>query len=222
LSETSLHTALKQWYSQPGDLLETSVDGSIIDIVRGDLLIEIQTRSFTALRHKLERLLVTHPVRLVYPVAAMKWIIRQDAATGKRISRRKSPRRGRAEDLFRELVYLAELASHPGLTVEVLLVHEEELRINDGAGSWRRKGWSIFDRRLIKVTGSFVFTRPEEYLTLLPTDMPRPFTAKELGQCLGMPAWLAYKMVYCLRKMGLIKPTGRRNRATLYAEINHP
>jgi len=33
---------------QAGDLTEASVDGFTVDIVRGDLLIEIQTRSLSA------------------------------------------------------------------------------------------------------------------------------------------------------------------------------
>ena len=32
LGEKSLHAALKQWYKQPGDILEEMVDGFFIDI----------------------------------------------------------------------------------------------------------------------------------------------------------------------------------------------
>ena len=42
LHEKSLHAALKAWCLQPGDHTEVPVDGYIIDIVRGDLLIEVQ------------------------------------------------------------------------------------------------------------------------------------------------------------------------------------
>ena len=54
LNEKPLHASLKAWYAQPGDRFEVAVAGSVIDIVRGELLIEIQTRSFSALRRKLE------------------------------------------------------------------------------------------------------------------------------------------------------------------------
>ncbi len=47
LNEKSLHAALKAWCLQPGDQTEVPVDGYIIDIVRGDLLIEVQTRNFS-------------------------------------------------------------------------------------------------------------------------------------------------------------------------------
>ena len=48
LNEKPLHAALKEWYARPDDRFETSVDGFVIDILRGDLLIEVQTRNFTA------------------------------------------------------------------------------------------------------------------------------------------------------------------------------
>ena len=74
-NEKSLHAALKQVYALPGDQLEVNVDGYIIDLVRGDLLIEIQTGSFSPLKNKLARLVDTHPLRLVYPVPLEKWIL---------------------------------------------------------------------------------------------------------------------------------------------------
>ncbi|MCL5952680.1 MAG: hypothetical protein M1132_13345 [Chloroflexi bacterium] len=74
-NEKSLHAAIKQWYALPGDLLEQPVDGYIVDMVRGPLLIEIQTRNLSALRRKLHALVLHHPVRLVYPIARDKWIV---------------------------------------------------------------------------------------------------------------------------------------------------
>ena len=70
LNEKPLHASLKAWYAQPGDRFEVQVDGSVIDIVRDELLVEIQTRSFSALKRKLEKLVISHPVRLVFPIAA--------------------------------------------------------------------------------------------------------------------------------------------------------
>ena len=108
MGETSLHDEVKRWYAQPGDRLEEWVDGYLIDIVRDDQLIEIQTGNFSAIKAKLENLVRRHPVRLVHPIAQTKWIVRLDARGG-RVSRRRSPRRGRVEDLFLELVYIPHL-----------------------------------------------------------------------------------------------------------------
>src|SRR5512138_1933319 len=94
-NEKSLHASLKQWYAGPGDQLEVRVDGYIIDLVRGDLLVEIQTSSVSKLKRKLARLAENHAVRLVFPVALEKWIVRQPTAEGENPQRRKSPKRGR-------------------------------------------------------------------------------------------------------------------------------
>ena len=50
LGEKSLHSALKDWYAEPGDRLEAEVDGFHIDIVRRKILIEIQTSNFSSQR----------------------------------------------------------------------------------------------------------------------------------------------------------------------------
>ncbi len=93
LKESSLHAGLKDWYAQPGDKLESPVDGYWIDLVRDRLLIEIQTGSFSAIKPKLTRLLKNYPVRLVYPLTREKWIVRV-TGDGKTMGRRKSPKRG--------------------------------------------------------------------------------------------------------------------------------
>ncbi len=48
LRETELHAALKDYYARAGDRLETEVDGYIVDVVRADELVEIQTHNFAA------------------------------------------------------------------------------------------------------------------------------------------------------------------------------
>src|SRR6476660_9293966 len=92
LNEKPLHASLKQWYARPGDQFEVPVDGFVIDIVRDDLLIEIQTRNFSSIKSKLNKLAHSHRVRLIYPIVQEKWIVR--SANGVAAIRRKSPKRG--------------------------------------------------------------------------------------------------------------------------------
>src|SRR5215207_8099873 len=94
LNEKPLHASLKQWYARPGDRIEVLVDGFVIDIVRDDLLIEIQTRNFASIKSKLTNLVRFHQVRLVYPIIQEKWIVRSATRNGKGPIRRKSPKKG--------------------------------------------------------------------------------------------------------------------------------
>lgn len=215
LGEKSLHAALKHWYAQPGDRIEVQVDDFVIDIVRGEMLIEIQTRHFSAIHRKLERLLPDHPMRLIHPIAREKWIVRE-RGDGRFLKRRKSPKRGRIEDAFRELVRIPDLLTHPHLTLEVLFTREEEIWRDDGKGSWRRKRWSIHDRRLLAVADNAIFAVPADYLSLLPSDLPRPFTNRDLATALDLRLTLGQKMTYTLRRAGLLKLVGKRGNALLF------
>jgi hypothetical protein len=111
-----------------------------------------------------------HPVRLVHPIAREKWIIRISANDEELLSRRKSPRHGRLEHLFRELVRIPRLAKHPNFSLEVLIIREEEVRRDDGKGSWRRNGQSIADRRLLSILDRHIFISNKDYLDLLPEE----------------------------------------------------
>ncbi|HEC23480.1 MAG TPA: hypothetical protein ENI95_11255 [Chloroflexi bacterium] len=206
---------MKEWYARPGDQLEAAVEGFVIDIVRGDLLIEIQTANFSALRRKLTALTEGHAVRLVHPIAREKWIVRLDAG-GRPVSRRRSPRRGRVEDLFNELVHLPTLITRPTFSLEILLIQAEQVLQDDGQGSWRRRGWSVVDHRLLNVVDQALFESPEDLLALLPPALPHPFTNRDLAEALGVRLRLAQKMTYCLRKMGTVEVVGRQGKAFLF------
>ncbi len=211
LSERSLHAALKEHLRQPGDELEVKLGRYVIDIVRDDLLIEVQTRHLYALRPKLRRLLDDgRRIHLVHPLPAERWIVRQDAA-GQPLSRRKSPKRATFCDIFSELVRVPDLAAHPNLTLEALLIREEQVWRDDGQGSWRRGRWSLTDRRLLGVAGSAVFARPGDYLALLP-PLPEPFSNADLAAAVGWNRHLAGKATYALRAMGLLVLAGKRGR----------
>jgi hypothetical protein len=215
MAESSLHAAIKSWVSQPGDSVETIVDGYIIDLRRGDDLIEIQTRSFSNLRPKLERLLPHYRVHLLHPIPVEKWITRVE--DGRVIQRRKSPKHGRSEHMFKELVYIPHLLFHPNFSLQILLTREEEFWMNDGNGSWRRKGWSIADRKLISVEGTRSFNDYYDYLGLLPGSLPIPFTTTDLAGQAKLPINLAQKMTYTLRKSGVLIVDGKHNRSYHYA-----
>lgn len=214
LGESSLHAALKAWYGRSQDQLEVPVDGYVIDIVRDDLLIEIQTRHLYAMKAKLSHLLQNHRVHLVYPIPREKWIVRI-SADGELVSRRKSPRRGQVVDVFAELVRAPRFITQPNLTLEVVLTQQEEVWRDDGQGSWRRKGWSIADQRLLDVVEQSIFHTPQDLAKLLP-ELERPFTNRQLADALGIRISLAQKMTYTLRQTGSLTTSGRQGRALLF------
>ena len=214
-NEKSLHAALKQWYARPGDQLEVKLDGFIVDIVRGERLIEIQTRNLAAIRRKLHTLLEHHPVRLVYPIAQEKWIVRKTGSGKKILDRRKSPKVGRLSDLFAELVSIPDLINHENLVLEIVLIREEEIRHADGRGSWRR-GQSVHDRRLLQVLEAVTFEKKDDFLRFLPDGLEQPFSNQSLKERSGGSIHAVRQMTYCLKKMGVIQQVGKNRNQLLF------
>jgi hypothetical protein len=222
LGEKSLHSALKKWYARPKDRVEVEVDGFHIDIIRRKLLIEIQTANFSSLRRKLTTLMEKHPMRLVFPIAQEKWIVRMAKDMKTHIGRRKSPKKGNVFHLFGELVYIPGLIRHPNFSLETLLIQEEEVRCDDGTGSWRRNGLRIADHRLLDVLSQHTFREPSDFLALIPTDLPEPFSTKDLAEGIDQPRWIARQVAYCLRHMEAIDVVGKNGNALLYSVSNTP
>jgi len=216
LNEKSLHAALKAWYLQPGDLTEVPVEGYIIDIVRGDLLIEVQTRNFSALKAKLLKLTAHGPVRLLYPIALQKWIVKLPTNGHQTPSRRKSPKRGALFHLFEELASFPELLLHPNFSLQIVLIQEEEVRRFDERRGWRRKGWVTHERRLLHVVAEHFFENPEDMAFLIPAHLPDTFTTADLAQALKASRRSAQRMAYCLARMNLFTRIGKRGNAIVY------
>lgn len=213
LNEKPLHASLKQWYARPGDRFEVPVDGFVIDLVRDDLLIEIQTANFSSIKSKLNKLTRSHQVRLIYPIVQEKWIVRGDV-------RRKSPKRGRIEDLFWELVSIPQLLSNPNFSLEVLMIRQEEVRRYEKQRKWRRKGWVIEGRHLLEVLDQRLFGHSGDWLRFLPDGLDS-FTTSDLAAGMNTRRDLAQKMAYCLREGRMIELIGRRGRANLYRVADH-
>ncbi len=216
LNEGPLHASLKEWYAEDGDRTEVEVDGYLVDIVRGDLLIEIQTGNFSSIRSKLASLVSQHPVRLVYPIAQDKWIVRLGKDGGDILGRRKSPKHGTVTDLFDEMVRIPTLLGAPGFSVEVLLTQEEEFRQHRPGRAWRRKGWVTVERRLVDVLDGRVFERPADLADLLPEPLEEPFTTADISDAMGIRRRQAQRAAYCLRKSEAIRMVGKEGNAILY------
>ena len=207
LNEGSLHVSLKNWYKQPGDKLEVEVGGYVIDVVQNDQLIEIQTANFSQISTKIERLIRLYPLKLVYPIAQIKWLC-QDSR------RRKSPKRGKWLHLFDELIAIPKLLIEDNFSLEVILVEMEEQRSSSKA---HKKGWKVIERRLVKVIEEVVIDRPSQLAELtLPKTLPNLFSTADVSNELKIRRRLAQRICYCLRQMGEIFPLSKTGNSILY------
>jgi hypothetical protein len=167
------------------------------------------------MKPKLLKLLGRYPVHVLHPIAYERTITRVDT-DGVIGSRRKSPRRGTVYHVFPELLSLPTMLLHPNFVLEVVLIREEQVWIDDGKGSWRRKHWSIHDRKLLEVVSSVSLSTPRDFAALLPADLPPEFDVSELAKAIKQQKVLARKMAYCLRALGVIELVGQRGKAYVY------
>ena len=219
LNEGHLHASLRARYVEPGDGVEVGVDGYVVDILRGDLIIEVQTANFSAIAGKMRDLVSRHPVRLVYPIPRDLWIIKSPQNKSGCVTRRKSPKHLEVIDVFDELVSFPELIAHPNFQLDVVLTGEEKLQSFDGRKRWRRGGWVTVERRLLEVYETVSLRNRADYMSLIPIGLPEAFLTSDLASALGRPRNLAQKVAYCLRNSGLIEQVGSKGNGIVYSKI---
>ncbi len=215
LREGPLHAAVKDALAEPGDRLEVPVGRFVIDLVRADgELVEVQTGGFGPLGKKLDALLDEHRMRIVYPIAAERRIVRVDEH-GQVLRVRRSPKRATAVAVFDRLVAFPSLLTHPNLTIEVLLLREDHIR-RPQPTTTRRRTRDPGERRMAEVLDHVTLRTPQDILAALPALPAEPFSTRELAAVLGCDIVLAQRTLYCLRVIGIVEPAGKRGRAPLH------
>jgi hypothetical protein len=132
------------------------------------------------------------------------------------LSKRRSPRKAKPEEIFSELVYIIPSLVGATISFDIIKVRDEVLLINDGRGSWRRKFWSIYDRKLLGIESTVHVISVLDLKKFLPPDMPDAFTSKDVSDFGKIPDRLARKMVYCLFHLKLIERVGKKGNSWVY------
>ncbi len=218
--ETSLHQRLKLMYATSEYHVEQRVGRYIIDVIRGDELIEIQFSSLAAINRKIEDLVTEHKVRVVKPLVIQKQLVRCAGKGERVISRRKSPKRGQLLDIFEELIYFTRVFPHKNLVIEVPLINIEEWSYPTPPSKKRRrrppKKYTVEDQRLVEVIETHTFKTSKDLTRLLPKKLPQPFDTAQLAKAMNTKRWIAQKVAYCMRHMKAIVEDGKKGNAILY------
>lgn len=206
--EYSLHQELKRFYASPHCSTEVLVDGYRVDALSHGWLIEIQHGPLAAIREKVQTLLQTYPVLIVKPIVVEKEIVRLNRRNGQIVSRRRSPKRGNAWEIFHDLVHFMHVFPHPHLRIDVALVDIEELRYPGPRQRWGHDGYRLADRRLKNLRETISLHTASDLRQLFP-PLYGPFDSRDLAELLDVPRWLAQRITYCLRRAGAAIPLGR-------------
>jgi hypothetical protein len=214
--ETSLHRSLKQLYGGHGSQTEAVVRGYRADVLQHGLVVEIQASPLSAIRHKIADLVRHGRVLVVKPITQCKLIRWGDPRKDDWGKPRRSPKRGRLVDVFDELVHFTKVFPHPNLTIDVVLIEDEELRVRRRRQRRFGPNYRLHDRRLLGVLATHRLETPADLVRLTPADLPATFTTVELAHGLDCPAWLARKVAYTLRHCGATRATGKIGNRIVY------
>ena len=219
--ETSLHRELKSRYANRRARFEVPMGKYRIDVVSGGRLVEIQHGSLAAIRDKVQNLLGEHRVLVVKPIVVRKTLVKRAAKGGEVVGRRKSPKQGQVLDLFDELVHFTRVFPHRRLTLEVPMIEIEEWRY-PGHGRrrrWRENDYRIEDQKLVAIEKTYRLSTAADLIRLIGRgfpNIPSPFHTGHLAEALDVERWIAQRIAYCFRKMGVTRQVSKQGNTLLY------
>lgn len=220
--EKQMHVALKRYATGDESRYEVKIGPYIADVCEKDRITEIQTGGFYPLREKIAYYLneTEYDVTILHPVIIKRTRVWVDPGTGEVLSRYKSPRAERVQDALRELFWLSEHLMHSRLTVCLMLVEAEEIRLQDGKRS--RDGKRGSHRQAMIPRGlldEVVLSEREDYLRFLPEKLPSVFTAAEYGKAIGLRGKAVYAALAVLCAVGLVEKGEKQGRAYIYHRV---
>ncbi|MCL2819611.1 MAG: hypothetical protein FWD38_02105 [Oscillospiraceae bacterium] len=216
LGEKTLHAVVKHYIEPDVTKHEKKVGSFHADIVTENGIFEIQTRSFNALRKRLNFFLEHYTVTIVYPLPKTKWLLWIDKQTGEVSKKRKSPKTGRIYDAVHELYKIRPLLNHPNLKLHVVFIDMEEYRYLDGWSENKKKGSSRYDRHPLEITDEILFNAKSDYLQFIPPDLEEQFTTKDYKQAAKINLRTAQTILNILNYIGAVKRTGKTGNLHIY------
>lgn len=229
LQEKSLHSILKRFISQDEQTHEIPIvgrntdgkHGYIADVCVGEQIYEIQTGGFYPLIPKITYYLneTDYDITVIHPIPFVRYKVWIEPETGEIKNRRRSPRRGRAEDALRELFWIREMLSSPRLHVLLLFLEEEEYRYLDGWSCDKKRGSNRCERVPISLLGRVDLMSRDDYAAFLPPVLPEEFTASDLGAVLHLRGRAIYSALKLFLSLGFLEQSGVRGRSTLYRRV---
>ncbi|MCR4791869.1 MAG: hypothetical protein K5871_03910 [Lachnospiraceae bacterium] len=216
LSEKTVHAVIKNYIEPDEDKQEIPIGSHVADIFTNDEIFEIQTKNLKRLNDKLDEFLEMYKVTVVHPVIRKKKIYWIDPDSGEMsVPRRTSSSVGSFEEAIREVYGIKDHIGNPNLKVRLILIDIDEFRIRDGYGKEGKKYGTWLDKVPTLLIDDKTFERPEDYLQLLPSELPEEFTVADAVR-FGMRTDHASLIIAFLSKIGVTERIGKKGRAYLY------
>ena len=232
LAEKRMHAIIKKFICEDescheiiiGDMLADGDEGKKRKKITADVcfdghIYEVQTGGFFPLKKKIEWYM-THTadhITVIAPIAAVKYLSWIDPASGVASERRRSPKRGRVQDIAKELYWLSDFIGKENFDISVMLLEIEEYRMQDGWGNGGKRGSNRYERIPLSLIDEIPLRSKEDYKThFLPDALPSQFTAADYAKTTRIRGKATYSMLKILEALGLIEKSEKIGRAQGY------
>lgn len=229
LGEKRMHAVIKNYLADRRfqEIRVDAVEGShatrfVADVFDGERIFEVQTGSFYPLRAKLDYYLKKTPyhVTLVHPVSVVKRLSWIDPVTGEISTPRKSPRRGRIQDVAGQLFWLTPYISSGRLSLRLLLCETSEYRWKNGWGKGGKRGSVRYERIPTALLDDLTYATPEDYRAdFLPDTLPERFNAAEYARATRICGMATYGTLGFLTALGLLCEDGKSGRGKAWRRV---
>ena len=243
LGEKQMHAAIKRFICPDTACHEIKIDGSegctpppvadeadgakkprarkfVADILKDGTIYEIQTGGFSPLKPKIQWILdnTSYNVVLIHPIAETKWVSLIDKESGKIGNRKKSPTKGKIQDIASELYFLSDFISSPRFSLVILMMEAEQYKKNIAAKGKRPRyrKYELIPKSLLR---AYILQSAEDYNIFIPDTLPERFTVKEYSKEAKIYGIDAYSIVKVLCSIGLLEQSGNIGRAAAYKKV---
>lgn len=220
LMEKTIHSVFKHYYEPNCKYHEVKINNFIADIVKDNIITEIQTTNFNKLRKKIDSYLPDYKLVIVYPITVTNYIHWIDPDTGQISKGRKSPKPASVYDVFTELYKIKFHLNKDNLSFKIPLISSYEYRYLDGYGKDRKKGATKCDKIPSKLLDEISLNSLQDYLHFIPkTLLDVNFTSKDFAKAASISLKLSQLTLNILNYIGLIDKIGKSGRLNLYKTI---
>lgn len=215
--EKKLHIMLKKYFEEDPEYHEIPVCGYIADICRNGVITEIETSGFSGLKPKLAAYLPNYKVRLVYPLAHVKYLSWINPEDGEITSRKKSPKKGSAYSALFEMVRILPYVKNENLTILVPFLEIDEYRLLNGWSRDKKKGSNRYERIPTDLFRIEEFSADADFIRYIPESCENNFTLADFARAAHVSSRDASGILHVFMERELLARTGKKGNAYLYS-----
>lgn len=212
IGEKTLHAVLKNYYSPNKSNQEIKVGKFVADIVDENQIIEIQTRSFSNMKKKLDFFLMDTNVLIIYPAFSIKWVQWLNPTTGELSKKHKSPKKDALYDIFWELAHIKPYLNNPKLRLQIVVMEVIEIRLLDGWSADKKRGSTRYNVIPLGLLDEIVINEKDDYTKFIPRGLDENFIRKDFEKLAGLSKKRAGTVINVLVHVGVIGKTDKRGK----------